>query len=253
MPGETTTCAIHQPNFLPRLSTLAKLYAADHWVVLDDVQFTRRDYQHRCRLIPLATRPTNQREMPQQWLSLPVHLPHGQASLINEVSLVDAKRERRRIPGVLYQFYRGGADPRALSTVAAQIAAALESSNRLLDVSEASTLALLNLLGWPGTHSRSSDFTVRRGRSERLTDLTARIGADLYLCGRGGAKYLDERPFADQGITVSYIRPVQDPAAPTDPRVTCLHTLMTLGVDELRSLLIEHGRLNSQPNLATGV
>jgi hypothetical protein len=41
-------CAIHQPNFFPRLSTLAKLFTADIWVVLDDVQFARRDYQHRC-------------------------------------------------------------------------------------------------------------------------------------------------------------------------------------------------------------
>jgi WbqC-like protein family len=41
-------CAIHQPNFFPRLSTLAKLFTADIWVILDDVQFTRRDYQHRC-------------------------------------------------------------------------------------------------------------------------------------------------------------------------------------------------------------
>ena len=32
-------CAIHQPNFFPRLSTLAKLYTADIWIVLDDVQF----------------------------------------------------------------------------------------------------------------------------------------------------------------------------------------------------------------------
>jgi len=50
MPG--LTCAIHQPNFFPRLSTLAKLYAADVWVILDDVQFSRRDYQHRCYLPP---------------------------------------------------------------------------------------------------------------------------------------------------------------------------------------------------------
>lgn len=28
-------CAIHQPNFMPRLTTLAKLFAADHWIVLD--------------------------------------------------------------------------------------------------------------------------------------------------------------------------------------------------------------------------
>ena len=43
-------CAIHQPNLLPRLTTLAKLFAADRWIVLDDVQFSRRDYQHRARL-----------------------------------------------------------------------------------------------------------------------------------------------------------------------------------------------------------
>ena len=43
-------CAIHQPNLFPRPSTLAKLFAADIWIALDDVQFVRRDYQHRVRL-----------------------------------------------------------------------------------------------------------------------------------------------------------------------------------------------------------
>jgi hypothetical protein len=37
-------CAIHQPNLFPRTSTVAKLLAADVWVVLDDVQFYARDY-----------------------------------------------------------------------------------------------------------------------------------------------------------------------------------------------------------------
>jgi hypothetical protein len=32
---------IHQPNLFPRLSTLAKLFSADQWIVLDDVQFAR--------------------------------------------------------------------------------------------------------------------------------------------------------------------------------------------------------------------
>ncbi|MEU2867945.1 WbqC family protein [Streptomyces olivoreticuli] len=56
-------CAIHQPSFFPRLTTLAKLFAADCWIVLDDVQFTRRDYQHRTRLAALED-PTRRR-----WLS----------------------------------------------------------------------------------------------------------------------------------------------------------------------------------------
>ncbi|WP_234377011.1 WbqC family protein [Streptomyces sp. TP-A0356] len=50
---------------------MAKLFAADRWIVLDDVQFARRDYQHRARLAALDD-PGR-----QQWLSLPTHLPHA--------------------------------------------------------------------------------------------------------------------------------------------------------------------------------
>jgi hypothetical protein len=54
LPPPGGLCAIHQPNLFPRLTTLAKLFAADYWIVLDDVQFTRRDYQHRARLAALG-------------------------------------------------------------------------------------------------------------------------------------------------------------------------------------------------------
>ncbi|HEX7160225.1 MAG TPA: WbqC family protein [Trebonia sp.] len=59
-------CAIHQPDFLPRLSTIAKLYAADIWIILDDVQFTRRDYQHRCYLAPAPGTLLAERWLPDQ-------------------------------------------------------------------------------------------------------------------------------------------------------------------------------------------
>src|ERR1035438_5084219 len=70
-------CAIHQPNFFPRFSTLAKLFTADIWIILDDVQFTRRDYQHRC----LVAGP----DTVERWLTVPVHLPAGRATLIRDV------------------------------------------------------------------------------------------------------------------------------------------------------------------------
>jgi WbqC-like protein family len=84
------SCAIHQPNLLPRLSTLAKLYAADVWVVLDDVQFTRHNYQHRVRLAALDD-PAH-----RQWLSLETHLPYGRATLIREGAACTAARNTRR-------------------------------------------------------------------------------------------------------------------------------------------------------------
>jgi hypothetical protein len=88
-------CAIHQPNFLPRLSTLAKLYAADIWVILDDVQFTRRDYQHRCYLAPAPDA-----LLPGRWLTLPVHLPGGRATLIRDARLAEPALTAKRTTGI---------------------------------------------------------------------------------------------------------------------------------------------------------
>ncbi|MFC5215694.1 WbqC family protein [Streptomyces coerulescens] len=54
----------------PRSSTPTKVHAADRWIVLDDVQFARRDYRHRAR----SAAPDE--PVRPQWLTLPTHLLH---------------------------------------------------------------------------------------------------------------------------------------------------------------------------------
>ncbi len=49
------------------------------------------------------------------------------------------------------------------------------SSRSTAAVAEASTRALLNLLGWQGTILRSSDLPASSGRSARLADLAAAL------------------------------------------------------------------------------
>ncbi|UUS34030.1 MULTISPECIES: WbqC family protein [Streptomyces] len=91
--------AIHQPNLFPRLSTLAKLFAADCWIVLDDVQFARRDFQHRARLGSMSNPARH------QWLSIPTHLPDGRSTLVRDAVVVDPDRSRRRVMHMLTQYY----------------------------------------------------------------------------------------------------------------------------------------------------
>jgi hypothetical protein len=243
MPSEPVLCAIHQPNFLPRLSTLAKLYTVDHWIVLDDVQFTRRDYQHRCRLAALGD-PTAQR-----WLSLPVRLPGGRGTAIRDVTLAEPSRSCVRVAGVLRQLYGRGADRSVLEGIIEEITATMEGSDRLLDVAEVSTRALLRLLHWPGRVSRSSDFRVRSERSARLADLTTAVGADTYLCGTGGARYLDPFPFHQRQLTVEYFAALQPDSAPWEhaTRLSALHTLMKIGPHDLRSHLQQLKRPSALP------
>src|ERR1700742_4460662 len=134
------TCAIHQPNFFPRLSTLAKLYAADVWVVLDDVQFNARDFQHRAWLVsPNGTQ--------AQWLSVPVHRPFGRSTPIGEVLIAEQAKAARRVTQLVRDYYGRSPWWPLLTSPVEQIAASLVTDGRLADVAEASTLALLNVLG----------------------------------------------------------------------------------------------------------
>ncbi|MFC5802169.1 WbqC family protein [Streptomyces formicae] len=195
------SCAIHQPNLLPRLSTLAKLYAADIWVVLDDVQFVRRDYQHRARLAFL--------DNPQQhqWLSVETHLPHGRATLIRDAQLAYPQRAARRLGQLPAQHYRASPYWQLLHTALEPVARTVAETAGTAAVAEGTTRALLNLLGWRGTVVRSSDLTASKDRSARLADLTTAVGADTYLCGTGGMRYLDRHPFMERQLNVRAFRP----------------------------------------------
>ncbi len=229
-PAPGRLCAIHQPNLFPRLTTLAKLFAADYWIVLDDVQFTRRDYQHRARLAAIDA-PSR-----QQWLSIPTHLPSGRPTLIRDALIEEVELARRRTAGMLRQNF--GTSPHwpslahALDPVWASFA-----TGRTAVVAETSTRVLLDLLGWRGQIFTSSLLCARPGRSLRLADLAAATGARAYLCGTGGMTYLDPVPFAARNISVAAFQPPLTGIWSTARRLSALWALASLGPDTLASRL----------------
>jgi hypothetical protein len=230
LPEPGGLCAIHQPNWLPRLTTLAKLFAADYWIVLDGVQFTRRDYQHRARLAALDD------QARQQWLTIPTRLPHGRSTLIRDALIADPDLARRRTTGMLRQHF--GASPHWPALVHA-LDPVLEAfaTGRTAAVAETSTRVLLDLVGWKGRILNGSQLTARPGRSQRLADLAAATGARSYLCGTGGLTYLDPAPFAARDITVTPFRPPTISTSPTSRRLSALWALATLGPDTVATLL----------------
>jgi hypothetical protein len=227
---------------------LAKLFAADYWIVLDDVQFTRRDYQHRARLATLED------PMRRRWLTVPTHLPHGRPTTIHDALTVDPARSRRRARSVLRQQYGASSHWPILDHALHPVWDAFDTG-RTAAVAAASTHVLLNLLGWQGHIISSSRLAARPGRSQRLADLAALTGASAYLCGTGGMTYLDPLPFTDQGITVI---PFQTPTAGLWQQarsLSAVHPLMQFGPEwlgaELRELASRHRRsIPRQPSAA---
>lgn len=225
-------CAIHQPNFFPRLSTLAKLYAADCVVVLDDVQFARRDYQHRCRLARLDD------PAAWRWLSLPTRLPNGRATRINEARLVDSDRCRRKVAGTfLHDYGQSPFWPQGSGPLAG-VLDLIDKTDSLSDIATASTKRLLDLLGWHGRMVKSSDLAASSDRSERLADLTQVVGASDYLCGTGGMRYLDHEPFTARGLRViPFCVPSAGEVWSTATWLSAMWAVMSSGPEGLQGVL----------------
>ena len=106
-----------------------------------------------------------------------------------------------------------------------------DTSDRTAAITEVSTRVLLDLLGWRGQVIHSSDLPARSGRSQRLADLAAATGADAYLCGTGGMRYLVPELFWKQGISVVPFRIPTGSVWACGREVSALLPLMAYGVD----------------------
>jgi hypothetical protein len=188
--------AIHQPNLLPRLKVLQKLALADVWIVLDDVQFARRDYQNRALLVP------NHGTSAPHWCTLPVQLPHGRKTLINEAELYNGDNAVQSVERSLTFDFRARAE---FDESRRSIIAALDTSGRsICDIGVVTTLEMLRIAGaGPRQVVLASRLAVRADeRSLRLSRLCREVGGRVYIADSGGTKYIDEAPFNTMGISV---------------------------------------------------
>ena len=221
--------AIHQPQYMPWLGYLAKWAAADVFIFLDTVQYEKNGWQNRNR-IKTAAGP--------KWLTVPVHAPLGTA--IAEVG-VDAsqpwrERHRRAIEQAYAQAPHLGAHRDALAAFYA------EPWARLAPLAAASAQWLARAVGITVPARRASALGVSEGDATgRLVALCRAVGADTYLAGRDGGRYMDTTRFTEAGISVltqTYEHPVYaQPHGDFVPLLSALDLLLTHGDDALRILL----------------
>jgi WbqC-like protein family len=223
---------IHQPNLFPRHKVIQKLAAADIWIVLDDVQFAKREWQNRCMIVPdHGTRTPH-------WLTLPVRLPRGQASAINEVELIDATQALQVARNTVVSAYRHSPGWECAQRL---VLPALQSNHvSLTQVCVRSTLALLACAGAAPTVYYASELALPPGDpSDRLAALTEMVGGSEYLCDSGGANYLQLDSFNRRDIAVKW----QDWQEPSPAFADCTPSrnisalnLMVRGVDRYAAL-----------------
>lgn len=184
--------AIHQPNLFPRLKILQKLAIADIWVVLDNVQYCQREYQNRTLIVP--------KKYKQFWHTIPVHLPFGQSTKINDVEFVSSDAVEKINQMLRCNFISDEQNISYRKRIVNEMNSYRENFTKFV---VASTTTLLNIAGvCPKIIYASQVGEVRAEKNERLIDLCKAVGGDTYIADSGGVHYIDEKKFENSELTI---------------------------------------------------
>jgi len=184
--------AIHQPQFMPWLGYLDKMDRCDVFVFLDNVQYKKNEYQNRNRIKTAHG---------WQWLTVPTHYKFPQK--INEVALDNtANWQTKHLHALLTNY---GKSPFYKKYIEHFTELYQQDWRRLSEVNMASVILLKKLLGIQTKTVVASEMDgLSDDPSQRLVDICVRLGADTYLAGTDGIRYMDIDLFRDAGINMTF-------------------------------------------------
>ena len=183
--------AVIQSSYIPWKGYFDLIRAADQFVLLDDVQFTKRDWRSRNRI---KTKDGG------TWLSIPVRTSGRYLQRIDETTISD--------PGWADRHWRTIRSSYARAPFFDALASTFEPlymnpvSDRLSAVNHTFILAICGLLGITTPISWSSEYPTRTSPNQRLIDICLACGATDYLSGPSALSYLDGEAFRSSGITI---------------------------------------------------
>jgi WbqC-like protein family len=193
--GTEMIVAIHQPHYLPWLGYLHRMAQVDLFILLDHVQFERRNHQNRSQIRVAGE---------ARWLTVPV-LQRSQKERIVD-KLVDNSEPRPWGTihfSTLRHAYR---QAEHFTSYAEALRSILESRwERLTDLNRAMLDLLRDAFEIRTPLARSSELGVDGTKSELILNLCRAAGADSLLAGFGGSRrYLDLEAFAAAGVSVKW-------------------------------------------------
>lgn len=186
--------AIVQSSYIPWKGYFDLIRASDEFVLLDDVQFTARDWRSRNVI---------KTKDGLLWLTIPIRTKSRRAQSIREAEIADPRWAARhwqtiRASYARTPFFREYCDrfePLYRDP----------GSDHLSTVNHAFIAAVCDAIGIRTKIAWSFDYEPGKGRNERLIDICRAAGATEYLSGPAARGYIDAAAFADAGISVRFV------------------------------------------------
>jgi hypothetical protein len=188
--------AIHQPNYLPYLGFFDKMKQSDIFVIYDDAQFEKGEFQHRNRIRIYHG---------WKWLTVPVekkNIPINEIRIKNEVSTWKGVWWADAHFKDIQDNYK---DTPGYSNYEEEIKRIYERSyDKLLELNRELIEFIRKAFDIDVKMAFSSEFGFTSKSTERLVEIVEAMDGDVYLSGPKGKDYLDVSLFEKKGIKVEF-------------------------------------------------
>lgn len=184
----------HQPNYLPYLGFFDKMVQSDIFVIQDNFQFERREFQNR-----------NSIKTPHSIQLLTVPVEHCKRETpINAVNIANIPGQlwtKKHWDAIRYNYakapYWG-----EFSEVFEQVYQ--QTWTKLIDLNMHLIKLLMKLFKIETPLVMSSSLKASGQKTERILAQCREVGADVYLSGIGGLNYLDVQRMETEGVKVIF-------------------------------------------------
>ena len=188
--------AIHQPNYLPYLGFFDKMAKSDIFVIYDDAQFNKSDFQHRNRIRIYHG---------WKWLTVPVEkkrIPINEVKIRNEVKTWKGVKWSDAHFRDIHDNYK---DTPYYSVYADELMRIYKRNyEKLVDLNMELIRFLMKAFDIDVKIVFSSDLGFTSKSTQKLVEIVEALGGDVYLSGPKGKDYLDVSLFGRKGIKVVY-------------------------------------------------
>jgi hypothetical protein len=183
-----------QPSFLPWLGYLEQMDAADIFVYLDDVKYTRQDWRNRNRFLNSAGK--------AEYITVPVRTDSG-SQLIKDTLIAEDLAWSRNVMNKLNAWY--GRAPHAKHYLPRIDVILGRKHKRLVDLNYDLMELLVNAYGISTPTVLASDAAISTtDKNQRLIDLCRYHGADVLYDGAAAADFIELERFRQAGVTVIF-------------------------------------------------
>jgi hypothetical protein len=228
------TVAIIQSNYIPWKGYFDVIRAVDEFVLLDSVQYTRRDWRNR-NVVKTAKG--------VHWLTIPVEVKGKYNQPIDGTKIQDLECLRRHLKTIEFN-YRAAAQFREVFPWLRDLFLSVQEEPLLTRVNEAIIRGICKRLGIVTPILRCTEVLDRAilegfDSSDRLSALCHALHATCYVSGPSARDYIKLEAFAKYNIEVRWVDYAGYPEYPQlwgrfEHGVSIIDLLLNTGADALR-------------------